>query len=82
MLKRTAAYGDFKRCLSFDTSKFNILHACFRYMLKLIDPIYTKLGFNAQPEDTHLDIKLRKKAVRFFIFDLLKINCKNTIKTM
>eukprot|EP00092_Neocalanus_flemingeri_P064412 GFUD01078167.1.p1 GENE.GFUD01078167.1~~GFUD01078167.1.p1 ORF type:complete len:930 (-),score=265.24 GFUD01078167.1:347-3136(-) len=34
-----------------------------RYMLKLIDPIYTKLGFNARPEDTHLDIKLRKKAV-------------------
>ena len=70
MLKRTAAYGDFKRCLSFDTSKFNILHACFRYMLKLIDPIYTKLGFNAQPEDTHLDIKLRKKAVSCLIFNL------------
>eukprot|EP00090_Calanus_glacialis_P046064 TRINITY_DN885_c0_g1_i5.p1 TRINITY_DN885_c0_g1~~TRINITY_DN885_c0_g1_i5.p1 ORF type:complete len:807 (+),score=220.22 TRINITY_DN885_c0_g1_i5:315-2423(+) len=46
MLKRTAAYGDFKR-----------------YMLKLIDPIYTKLGFNARPEDGHLDIKLRKKAI-------------------
>ena len=36
-------------------------------MLKLIDPIYTKLGFNARAEDTHLDIKLRKKAVRVFL---------------
>jgi len=44
MLKRTSAYGEFKR-----------------YMLKLIDPIYTKLGFNPKPEDTHLDILLRKK---------------------
>jgi len=34
-----------------------------RYMLDLIDPIYTKLGFSARPEDTHLDIKLRKKAI-------------------
>ena len=34
-------------------------------MLKIIDPIYTKLGFNARPEDTHLDIMLRKKAVSF-----------------
>jgi len=44
MLKRSAAYGEFKR-----------------YMLKLIDPIYAKLGFNPKPEDTHLDILLRKK---------------------
>ena len=41
-----------------------ILCVCFSYMLQLIDPIYTKLGFNARPKDTHLDIKLRKKAVR------------------
>ena len=33
-------------------------------MLKLIDPLYTKLGFDQQPGDSHLDIKLRKKAVR------------------
>jgi len=46
MLKRTPAYGAFKK-----------------YMLKIIDPIYTKLGFNAKPEDSHLDILLRKKAV-------------------
>jgi len=46
LLKRTAAYGDFKK-----------------YMLKLIDPLYTKLGFDQQPGDSHLDIKLRKKAV-------------------
>jgi len=46
MMKRTPAYGDFKK-----------------YMLKIIDPIFTKLGFNARPEDTHLDIMLRKKAV-------------------
>jgi len=46
MLKRTAAYGEFKR-----------------YMLRLIDPIYTKLGFTEKPEDSHLDILLRKKAV-------------------
>ena len=35
----------------------------YRYMLQLVDPIYTKLGFNAKPDDSHLDIKLRKKAV-------------------
>jgi len=46
MLKRTAAYGEFKR-----------------YMLQLVDPIYTKLDFNARPEDSHLDIKLRKQAI-------------------
>jgi len=34
-----------------------------RYMLNLIDPIYTKLGFSARPDDSHLDIKLRKKAI-------------------
>lgn len=48
MLRRTAAYGDFKR-----------------YMLQLVDPIYTKLGFNAKPDDSHLDIKLRKKAIKW-----------------
>ena len=42
-------------------------------MLKLIDPIYTKLGFNARPEDTHLDIKLRKKAVSFHTFNISEV---------
>jgi len=46
MLKRTAAYGEFKK-----------------YMLRLVDPIYRKLGFTSRPDDTHLDILLRKKAV-------------------
>ena len=32
-------------------------------MLRLVDPIYRKLGFNSRPDDTHLDILLRKKAV-------------------
>merc|ERR1719464_939165 len=45
MLKRTAAYGEFKK-----------------YMLRLVDPIYRKLGFTSRPDDTHLDILLRKKA--------------------
>ena len=35
----------------------------FRYMLRLVDPIYRKLGFTSRPDDTHLDILLRKKAV-------------------
>ena len=45
-------------------------------MLKIIDPIYTKLGFNAKPEDSHLDILLRKKAVRIkhflYFFEMRK----------
>jgi len=48
MLKRTSAYGEFKK-----------------YMLRLVDPIYRKLGFTSRPDDTHLDILLRKKAVRW-----------------
>ena len=32
-------------------------------MLRLVDPIYRKLGFTSRPDDTHLDILLRKKAV-------------------
>jgi len=46
MLKRTAAYGQFKK-----------------YMLRLVDPIYSKLGYESRQDDTHLDILLRKKAV-------------------
>ena len=63
MLKRTAAYGEFKKSvLSFNEQKKAIsLH--FRYMLRLVDPIYRKLGFTSRPDDTHLDILLRKKAV-------------------
>ena len=49
--------------------KFKFINIFFffvhlRYMLKRIDPIYRKLGFNAKPEDTHLDILLRKEVVR------------------
>ena len=63
MLKRTAAYGEFKKSvLSLNEQKEAIsLH--FRYMLRLVDPIYRKLGFTSRPDDTHLDILLRKKAV-------------------
>ena len=32
-------------------------------MLRLVNPIYKKLGFDRRPDDTHLDILLRKKAV-------------------
>ena len=46
-------------------------------MLNLIDPIYTKLGFSARPDDSHLDIKLRKKAVRHL---LLKIKTPKMVK--
>lgn len=33
------------------------------YMLRLVGPLYTRLGFNPRPSDTHMDIKLREKAV-------------------
>ena len=33
-------------------------------MLRLVDPIYSKLGYESREDDTHLDILLRKKAVR------------------
>jgi len=46
MLKRTPAYGEFKK-----------------YMLKLITPLYNRLGSTAQKSDEHLDILLRKKVV-------------------
>ena len=46
--------------------KINKLEELFRYMLKTLDPVYKKLGFNAQSEDTHLDVKLRKKTVSYF----------------
>ena len=61
MLKRTAAYGEFKKSV-FHHNKQK-LSCIFRYMLRLVDPIYRKLGFNSRPDDTHLDILLRKKAV-------------------
>merc|ERR1711913_16218 len=34
-----------------------------KYMLKLITPLYNRLGFTAKSTDTHLDILLRKRAV-------------------
>ncbi|XP_023324912.1 aminopeptidase N [Eurytemora carolleeae] len=46
MLKRTAAYGDFKR-----------------YMLRLLGPVYSRVGYSSKPTDTHLDILLRKIVV-------------------
>ena len=66
MLKRTAAYGEFKK-LVFSFPKFKIKEPhIVRYMLRLVDPIYRKLGFTSRPDDTHLDILLRKKAVGDF----------------
>ena len=41
----------------------------FRYMLRLVDPIYRKLGFTSRPDDTHLDILLRKKAVSDYLIE-------------
>ena len=32
-------------------------------MLRLVDPIYRKLGFTRRSDDTHLDILLRRTAV-------------------
>ena len=53
-----------------------ILCVYFSYMLHLIDPIYTKLGFNARAEDTHLDIKLRQEAVSIlFMYSLNRVGC-------
>lgn len=46
MLKRTSAYGDFKR-----------------YMLALVDPLYNRLGFTPRPGDSHLETKLRSRAI-------------------
>ena len=34
-----------------------------RYTLKLVDPLYQKLGFLPRDTDTHLDTKLRSKAI-------------------
>ena len=62
MLKRTAAYGEFKKSVFF-LGPQRTKSCIFRYMLRLVDPIYRKLGFNSRPDDTHLDILLRKKAV-------------------
>ena len=38
-------------------------------MLRLVDPIYRKLGFTSRPDDTHLDILLRKKAVSDYLIE-------------
>ena len=66
MLKRTAAYGEFKKLVfSFPKIKIKEPHIS-RYMLRLVDPIYRKLGFTRRSDDTHLDILLRKKAVGDF----------------
>jgi len=46
MLKRTAAYGEFKK-----------------YMLKLVTPLYNRLGSTAKDTDEHLDILLRRRVV-------------------
>ena len=63
MLKRTAAYGEFKKLVSsFPKFKIKEPHIS-RYMLRLVDPIYRKLGFTRRSDDTHLDILLRRTAV-------------------
>ena len=62
-LKGNDAHGLFKK-LVFSFSKFKIKEPHIsRYMLRLLDPIYRKLGFNARSGDTHFDILLRKKVV-------------------
>ena len=62
-LKGHDAHGLFKK-LVFSFSKFKIKEPHIsRYMLRLLDPIYRKLGFNARSGDTHFDILLRKKVV-------------------
>ena len=62
MLRATPAYGDFKRYIVF--YKDHVFYSISdRYMLRLVDPIYTKLGFNPKPTDTHLQIQLRTIAV-------------------
>ena len=77
MLKRTAAYGEFKK-LVFSFPKFKIKEPHIsRYMLRLLGPIYRELGFLARPEDTHHDILLRKKVVGDnlikWIFNLISV---------
>ena len=64
MLKKGKnSHGLFKK-LVFSFSKFKIKEPHIsRYMLRLLDPIYRKLGFIARPDDTHFDILLRKKVV-------------------
>ena len=46
MLKRSPAYGDFKR-----------------YTLGLVTGLYTRLGSAPLASDTHMDTKLRSKAI-------------------
>ena len=41
-------------------------------MLRLVDPIYTQLGFKPKPTDTHLQIQLRTLAVMFISLNLCK----------
>ena len=56
--------------LSLLTKKKKQNESCiFRYMLRLVDPIYRKLGFTSRPDDTHLDILLRKKAVSDYLIE-------------
>ena len=63
MLKGKKAHGLFKK-LVFSFTKFKIKEPHIsRYMLRLLDPIYRKLGFNARPGHTHFDILLGKKVV-------------------
>ena len=64
MLKKGKnSHGLFKK-LVFSFSKFKIKEPHIsRYMLRLLNPIYKKLGFYARSGDTHFDILLRKKVV-------------------
>lgn len=40
-----------------------ILLALQRYMKTLIHPLYNRLGFEAKPSDSHLEVSLRANAI-------------------
>ena len=44
-----------------DCAKFKWISG--RYMLQLVGPLYTRLGFTPRQGDQHLDIKLRRRRV-------------------
>ena len=63
MLKKGKnSHGLFKK-LVFSFTKLKKEPHISRYMLRLLNPIYKKLGFYARSGDTHFDILLRKKVV-------------------
>jgi len=50
------------------------------YMLKLLAPIYQKLGFEGKSDDKHLEILLRKRIVSWAC-SMGHEDCKNKVKT-